>query len=160
MTEWREHNYKSNLIWTGAGTQGTKNYVSYDRDYEIHIEGKPIILGSSDPMFRGNPDVHNPEDMFLASVSACHMLWFLHICSTNRIVVSAYNDHAEGTMHDGADGAGQFTSITLHPHATIEHKSDLRKAHEAHVEANKKCFIANSLNFPVKHKATFECLDD
>ena len=63
-------------------------------------------------------------------------------------------------MHDGADGAGQFTSITLHPHATIEHKSDLRKAHEAHVEANKKCFIANSLNFPVKHKATFECLDD
>lgn len=150
------HRYTTEINWTGAGNEGTKNYRSYERRYDININGKPCIKGSSDPAFRGDPACHNPEDMLVASASACHMLWYLHYCSVNKIVVKSYLDRAEGVMSEAQDGSGRFEEITLKPVITIAAGGDADKAMALHHDANKACFIANSLNCPIKHDATIE----
>ncbi len=160
MPKHKEHHYKSTTLWTGAGDKGTKTYQTYQRTFDILIDGKPTIKGSSDPAFLGNPECHNPEDMFVASVSSCHMLWFLHLCSMKGVMVKAYKDQAEGFMTEEASGKGYFTGITLNPQATLSNKTDVEKAQKAHHEANEKCFIANSLNFKVKHTASFNFIED
>jgi len=150
------HLYNAQIAWTGAGETGTKNYKSYDRSYAIHIEGKTTISGSSDPTFRGDPACHNPEDLLLASVSSCHMLWYLHLCSVSGVTVTDYVDNAEGFMEEDAAGSGRFTKIVLRPTIKITADSDKEKAKTAHAKANKMCFIANSLNCPVEHEAIIE----
>lgn len=150
----KKHHYHTNLTWTGAGDHGTQNYRSYGRDYTIAIDGKPDIAGSSDPAFRGDPGRHNPEDMFVASVSACHMLWYLHLCAVGGITVLSYRDSAEGVMSEGPDGPGKFEKITLRPAIVISKDSDPDKAKALHAAANEQCFIANSLNCPVEHDPT------
>jgi organic hydroperoxide reductase OsmC/OhrA len=151
MTD-KTHQYHAQIAWTGAGDKGTKNYKSYDRLYDVNIEGKPTMAGSSDPAFRGDPARHNPEDMLVTSVSSCHMLWYLHICSVSGVVVTSYVDNAVGVMAEVADGSGYFTKITLKPKITITTTSDMAKAKETHAKANKMCFIANTLNCPVEHE--------
>jgi len=150
----KEHNYNALVRWTGAGKSGTKSYKCYTRDYTISADGKAPIMGSSDPAFLGDPSRYNPEDMLVASVSACHMLWYLHLCAVAGIQVLSYVDDAEGTMVEGGDDGGHFTQITLHPQITISADSDAGKAAALHHDANKKCFIANSLKCPVAHKPT------
>jgi len=149
------HEYQINLKWTGNQGSGTSKYREYKRDHTISIKGKPDILGSSDPAFRGDPKRYNPEDMLVASLASCHMLWFLHLCATNKIVVLNYEDEATGTMTENTDGSGQFKSVTLNPHITLADHSMEAKADSLHEKANKACFIANSCNFPVYHKATY-----
>lgn len=144
----KEHHYAVKVIWTGNLGTGTSGYRDYSRDHMISVEGKPDIAGSSDRAFRGNPDRWNPEDMLLASISACHKLWYLHFCAVSGIVVTDYADNAEATMVMDEDGGGQFTSAVLRPHITIE-KGDPLLAIELHTDAHEKCFIARSLNFPV-----------
>lgn len=150
----KEHHYKANIVWTGNKGQGTKDYQSYDRNYTISIENKPDIAGSADTPFRGDGTKYNPEDFFLSSLSVCHMLWFLHFCADNKIVVTDYKDSPIGTMIENTGGGGHFTEVTLLPIVTITDKTQIEKANSLHAEANKKCFIANSCNFPVKHKPT------
>lgn len=148
----RKHLYETSLVWTGNKGSGTMDYRSYDRDFEIEIDGKPTISGSSDSIFMGDKTKYNPEDLLLASVSSCHMLWFLHLCSKNGIVVIEYKDNAIGTMTENANGSGKFTEVLLQPEVIISKKEDIDWANSLHEEANKMCFIASSLNFPVKHK--------
>lgn len=152
----KDHHYHTNLTWTGNTGEGTKTYRSYERSHVINIDGKPAILGSSDANFRGDPSMHTPEDMLLASISACHMLWYLHLCTTAGIIVSAYEDKAEGIMVENADGSGHFTQVTLKPTITIQSEDLVSKANELHHHANKLCFIAQSVNFPVLHEASYE----
>ena len=152
----KTHRYEAQIAWTGAGENGTKNYKSYKRYYNINMAGKPTIAGSSDPAFLGDPACHNPEDMLVASVSSCHMLWYLHLCSVSGVTVTSYVDDAEGIMEEDGKGKGRFTKITLRPHIKITADSDRAKAESAHIKANEMCFIANSLNCPVAHEATFE----
>ena len=121
----------------------------------LSASGKPDITGSSDPNFRGDAARWNPEDLLVASLSACHQLWYLHLCSTNDIVVTAYTDHAGGEMALAADGGGEFTSVTLHPHVTIQ-SGDAAKARALHHEAHRLCFIARSVSFPVDCQPTIE----
>ncbi len=154
----KQHQYTSQLTWTGNKGSGTMDYRSYDRDFTVAIEGKQEIAGSSDSEFLGDKTKHNPEDLLLTSVSSCHMLWYLHLCSKNGIVVMEYVDNAIGIMTEMADGSGKFTSITLKPTIVIADKSQIELANKLHSEANKLCFIANSLNFEVKHEATFKGL--
>ncbi|UII27478.1 OsmC family protein [Fulvivirga maritima] len=149
----RTHSYTTTLNWTGNQGKGTVNYKSYERSYNISIPGKPDISGSADPAFRGDPGKHNPEEMLVASLSSCHMLWYLHLCSTAGIVVTSYQDNAEGTMEELKNGSGKFTEVTLKPIVTISKAEQIEKAKEIHAEANKMCFIANSCNFPVRHEA-------
>ncbi|MBK3733594.1 OsmC family peroxiredoxin [Azospirillum brasilense] len=148
-----EHRYDTTVTWTGNQGSGTAGYKAYSRDLEIMAPGKPPIPGSSDPAFRGDPARYNPEDMLVASLSACHMLWYLHLCAVNGVTVTAYSDPASGTMAEDASGGGRFTEVVLRPQVTLAAGSDSAKAVALHHEAHEKCFIANSVTFPVRVEA-------
>jgi len=146
----KEHQYKTAVTWTGNKGSGTMDYRSYDRNYVISIAQKPDIAGSSDSAFLGDKNKHNPEDLLVSSLSSCHMLWYLHLCSQNDIIVMDYQDNAVGTMIENADGSGYFSEVILNPVVTITRAADQEKANALHEQAHKMCFIANSCNFPVK----------
>lgn len=150
----KEHFYSLHLQWTGNTGAGTENYRSYTRDYTVSISHKPEIHGSSDPAFRGDASRHNPEELFVASLSACHMLWYLHLCADAGIVVEKYEDRATGTMQEDEARGGFFKEVILHPVVVISNIASKEKAFALHELANKKCFIANSCNFPVRHQVT------
>lgn len=145
----RQHRYAVTVDWTGNRGSGTSDYRAYDRAHEIRAEGKPPVPGSSDPAFRGDPARWNPEDLLVGSLSSCHMLWYLHLCAAAGIVVTGYVDRAEGVMEEGGDGGGRFVQVTLMPTVTVRRGADLETARTLHHEAHAKCFIANSVNFPV-----------
>jgi organic hydroperoxide reductase OsmC/OhrA len=138
------------VTWTGNLGSGTSGYRDYSRDYEISAEGKPGINGSSDPAFRGNRSRWNPEELLLASLSACHKLWYLHLVAEAGIVVTAYVDHAEGVMETTLAGSGRFKRVVLHPSVAVIPGSDIERARALHKVAHEKCFIANSVNFPIE----------
>ncbi len=148
----QQHHYELQLTWRGNTGKGTTSYTSYERSYEISIPGKPVLQGTADPMFRGNPAIYNPEDMLVAALSACHMLWYLHLCAVNNVIVIDYIDYAEGEMQLDDSGLGKFTEVTLKPVVTVSDKSMIPTAIELHKTANASCFIANSVNFPVHHQ--------
>ncbi len=149
-----EHKYSLTIKWTGNKGQGTEDYCSYDRSHTVLIEGKENILCSSDPAFRGDSTKQNPEELFLASISSCHMLWYLHLCAINGIVVVDYLDNAKGIMQETENGSGHFTEVTLYPIVTVTENTMIDKANELHKKANEFCFIANSCNFIIKHNPT------
>ncbi|MGC3947293.1 MAG: OsmC family protein [Chryseolinea sp.] len=148
----KHHNYNATTTWTGNRGSGTTDYKGYDRSHEIAIKGKQIIEGSSDPSFRGDPTKHTPEDMLVSSLSTCHMLWYLHLCAVNGVVVTDYVDHATGVMEENTDGSGQFIGVTLNPVVTVQSAEMVERAHSLHHDATRKCFIARSVNFDVQHK--------
>jgi organic hydroperoxide reductase OsmC/OhrA len=150
----KTHQYQTALRWTGNLGAGTADYRAYSRNYEIESQMKvAAISGSSDPHFRGDGTRYNPEELLVASLSACHMLSYLHLCAINRIVVTGYEDDASGTMEESPDGSGRLTGVVLRPAVTITPDSDGGKAESLHEEAHRLCFIANSVNFPVTHEA-------
>ncbi|MBL7950458.1 MAG: OsmC family protein [Flavobacteriales bacterium] len=144
------HNYALTLEWTGDLGTGTDHYRSYKRDHVIRIAGKPDLLGSADPTFRGDPSRHNPEDLLVAALSACHMMSYLHVCVMNGVVVTGYVDDATGSMETFPDGSGRFTEVVLHPRIVVRDERMIEKANELHHKAHELCFIANSVNFPVR----------
>ncbi len=146
----KEHQYNATITWTGNKGEGTTSYKAYERSHIISIKNKPDIQASSDAPFLGDITKHNPEDLLLASLSTCHMLWYLHLCADHGIVVTSYNDNATGTMLQTEKG-GHFTLVILNPQVTITDSSMIDKANILHTMANEYCFIANSVNFPVKH---------
>ncbi|GEO05692.1 peroxiredoxin [Adhaeribacter aerolatus] len=146
-----QHVYKVAITWTGNKGEGTVNYKAYDRSHTIAVENKSDLPGSSDPAFRGDKTKHNPEDLLVSSLSACHMLWYLHLCAEAGVVVTAYSDKATGTMVETPEGGGHFVAVTLNPEVTVTEAWMVAKAEALHQEANKRCFIANSVNFPVHH---------
>lgn len=147
------HNYKVKVEWTGNKGVGTKDYRAYDRNHQINAVGKlESIPGSSDPAFLGDGSRYNPEELFVSALSSCHMLWYLHLCAVNNIVVTSYEDNATGIMEEDRSGGGKFTEVTLYPMVTITDETKIDKANELHAEANQLCFIANSCNFQIQHK--------
>jgi organic hydroperoxide reductase OsmC/OhrA len=152
----KEHHYSVSMVWTGNRGEGTKNYRAFSRDHIVQVSGKADIAGSSDPSFRGSPDRYNPEELLVSSISACHMLWYLHLCSVNNIIVTGYRDQAKGIMLEGDDGGGRFKEVGRNPLITLTEAAMIGRATELHEEAHRLCFIANSVNFPVKHKPVFE----
>ncbi|RDI99966.1 OsmC family peroxiredoxin [Dyella solisilvae] len=149
MSRTHQHQYRAEVTWTGNQGSGTRTYQGYSRAHEIRIAGKPVIEGSSDPMFRGDASRLNPEDMLVTALSTCHMLSYLHQAVLAGVVVTAYVDHAEGVMETDAHG-GRFVEVVLRPVVTISADSDPAKATSAHEPAHHACFIANSVNFPVR----------
>ncbi len=147
----KEHTYRTSLQWTGNTGKGTETYRGYERSHQISVEGKQIIEASSDPSFRGDKTKYNPEEMFVASLSSCHMLWFLHLCSDASVIVLDYSDAAFGKMLESDDGNGRFSEVILHPKVKVKETWMLEKIDSIHEKANAFCFIANSCNFPVKH---------
>ena len=150
----KNHYYATSLRWTGNQGTGTSGYRDYDRSFDLAAEGKPTLAGSSDSTFRGDAAKWNPEEMLLSALSSCHMLSYLHECADAGIVVLDYSDDAVGTMELGTDGAGRFTRVTLHPQVTVADGTDMARSQRLHHTAHEKCFIANSVNFPVGCEAT------
>ncbi len=157
--EVKTHTYGTSVHWTAGGGEGTTTYRSYSRDHTIGVEGKPDIPASSDPAFQGDAARYDPEELLVASLSSCHMLWYLHLCSVNGIVVVEYTDNANGRMEESRDGSGQFAQVDLRPVVTIAGASDPEKALALHDEAHRLCFIARSVNFPVRVEAICRALD-
>lgn len=149
----RTHRYTMDVVWTGNEGTGTSGYRAYRRDHDIAADGKATIAGSSDPAFRGDPKRWNPEEMLVASLSTCHMLWFLHLASDAGLVVTEYTDAPVGTMAETPDGGGHFKEVVLHPSVTVS-AGDTSRSDALHHEAHEKCFIAASVNFPVRCEAT------
>lgn len=148
-----EHHYRLRATWTGNRGTGTSGYRDYDRDVTLSVEGKPDVLASSDKPFRGDPGRWNPEDMLLAALSECHLLSYLHACVTAGVVVVSYEDDAAGTMIEDGAGSGRFAEVMLRPRVVVADESMLEAARAAHTQAHDWCFIANSVNFPVRHDA-------
>lgn len=149
------HTYQVEVQWTGNSGQGTASPAAYSRNHEIRAAQKPVIEASSDPAFRGDPTRYNPEELLVASLSECHMLWFLGLCAKHKIVVTAYNDAAEGTMIEHSDGSGEFTNAILRPQIQLADEADEERADALHHEAHHMCFIARSVNFDVAVEATY-----
>jgi organic hydroperoxide reductase OsmC/OhrA len=149
LTEAKQHVYRVQTEWIGNRGAGTTTYTGYSRDHVIAAGTKPPIPGSSDAAFRGDAARWNPEDLLVASISTCHKLWYLHLCSTTGISVLSYWDDAEGTMQEDTNGAGRFVAAVLRPHVVIRATDDVDTAERLHHDAHAYCFIANSVNFPI-----------
>ncbi len=143
------HTYRVTVEWTGNLGTGTPSLAGYSRDHTIDAGAKPRIAGSSDPAFRGDPARWNPEDLLLASIAACHKLWYLGLCASSGISVLTYRDEAEATMEEDRTGAGRFVRAVLRPRVTIAPGGDVKRAVALHHDAHAYCFIANSVNFPI-----------
>lgn len=154
-----DHHYELTATWTGNLGRGTSGYREYARDVTVAAVGKPEILASADKPFRGDPGRWNPEDLLLASLSECHLLSYLHACVTAGVVVLSYTDRATGLMRENGAGGGAFVEVVLHPEVVVAESSMIDAAERAHAQANEWCFIANSVNFPVRHEATVTAKD-
>jgi len=148
----QEHLFKLITEWTGNRGNGTSSYTTYDRNYTVKVEHKNDLFCSSDPAFRGDKTLYNPEDFLISSLSACHMLWYLHLCVDAGIIVVNYTDNASGILVQIEGKGGHFSEVTLNPIATVAEESMLELANELHQKAHEKCFIANSVNFKVMIK--------
>jgi organic hydroperoxide reductase OsmC/OhrA len=146
------HSYELSLKWTGNTGSGTASYRVYGRDHEVSATGKPVIAGSSDPAFRGDPQRWNPEELLVAALSQCHMLSYLHLAANAGVVVTAYADTPSGTMNENPDGSGEFVAVVLRPEVTVADAVMSDRATALHDDAEKLCFIARSVNFPVHHR--------
>ena len=149
------HDYTACIVWTGDRGEGTRRYRGYDRTWRVATPGKPPIACSNDPLLGGDPAKPNPEDLLLASLASCHMLWFLHLASEAGIVVRAYEDAPLGIGEVGPGGAGRFLRAVLRPRISVEPGADLARADALHGEVHRTCFIARSVNFPITVEARF-----
>lgn len=146
----KNHHYLIDLVWAGNLGSGTSGYTAYSRDHELGTPGKlHPILCTSDPAFRGDPSRYNPEELLIASISGCHMLWYLHLCATNGIDVQEYYDQASGQLEEYSNGSGRIVQVALQPTVVVSKRDMIAKAKSLHEEAHKMCFIANSVNFPI-----------
>jgi organic hydroperoxide reductase OsmC/OhrA len=151
----KQHAYTSSIVWTGDRGEGTKSYRGYDRTWEIRTPGKPVIACSNDPLLGGDPGLPNPEDLLLSTLSACHMLWYLHLASAAGIVVMTYRDEPEGIGETSPNGAGRFLRATLRPTISVKAGADLARAEAIHHEVHQFCFIARSVSFPIAYEPCF-----
>ena len=148
----KTHQYSVKVEWTGNTGKGTSEYRGYERSHTISADNKPEIQSSSELIFRGDKTKYNPEELFVASISSCHMLWYLHLCADAGVVVVDYSDNPIGTLVEASDGSGYFTEVVLHPNITVKDTSMIEKANELHNKAHEFCFIANSCNFKINHE--------
>ncbi|POX36614.1 peroxiredoxin [Streptomyces sp. Ru73] len=148
----KEHSYLARVTWTGNTGTGPSGYRSYARAHEVTADGPPPLPGTADPAFLGDKDRWNPEQLLLASLAQCHMLTYLAVCTLSGITVTRYEDAASGTMTEDGKGGGAFTEVVLRPRVEIAAGGDAERARRLHTKAHEQCFIANSVNFPVRHE--------
>jgi organic hydroperoxide reductase OsmC/OhrA len=151
----KQNSYTSTIIWTGDRGQGTAEYRGYDRTWEVRTPGKPVLHCSNDPLLGGDASKPNPEDLLLSALSACHMLWYLHLACKAGVVVTGYEDEAVGVGETSPNGAGRFLRATLRPTIRVRPGTDVASADAIHGQIDQYCFIARSLNFPVEYQAKY-----
>lgn len=128
--------HRARVIW-----EGTKADL---RAHRIELSSQSV-LGSSMPERGGDPERADPEEMFVASLAACHMLWFLHLAREARLRVAAYVDEAVGEL----DGE-RITRVELRPRVELDSEVDATALADLHHRAHERCFLAASVNFPVE----------
>ncbi|WP_165986793.1 OsmC family protein [Streptomyces sp. YIM 98790] len=154
MAAARVHTYTTETVWTGNAGEGTRTYRSFDRLGDTTAPGRPVLEASADPAVSTRADTSrwNPELLLVASLSQCHMLWYLHFCSVNGVEVTAYRDPAEGSMEEEGARGGRFTRVVLRPQVEIADPAMTERALALHKDARQACYIANSVTFPVDHE--------
>ena len=151
--DFSKHRYAVSLTWTGNRGTGTSSYRAYGRSHVVRAPGLPDLAGTADPTFHGDKDRWNPEQLLLTALAQCHMLSYLHVAVKHGIRVVAYEDSPEGTLRLNPDGSGEFTDVLLRPAVTVAGPQGTDEAAAAlHAEANRLCFIARSVAFPVRHE--------
>ena len=153
-----KHLFKAGLNWTSNQIQKDLTKRFYSKTHQIKIEGKPVLNVSAAKAFKGDPELYNPEDLLLSSLVSCHMMSYLYVCAQNGIEVLEYSDNAEATLEVSEDGSGRFVEVKLYPKVKISNPDKIELALDLHFKANQLCFIANSCNFPVLHKASCEAI--
>lgn len=127
----------------------------YSRGHEWSFDGGQVVPASSSPdivplpySIAANVD---PEEAFVASLSSCHMLFFLSIAAKRRLVVDEYLDHAVGVMAPNAAGRQAMTQVTLRPRVRFAAATEvsLEQLQRLHHQAHELCFIANSVTTEV-----------
>ena len=146
------HTYEITVTWTGDRGEGTSSIKGYDRSHTISADGPPDIEGTADPTFLGDPAKWNPEQLFVAALSQCHMLWYLGLCARAGVVVSEYVDQPSGTMVTAPDGSGRFTEVVLRPRITVAAEDQVERATALHEKANQMCFVAQSVTCDIRHE--------
>jgi organic hydroperoxide reductase OsmC/OhrA len=156
MPDGRSHAYSARLSWEGNRGRGTAEYAGYGRRFRVMTDGKPELVGSAEPLFLGEPQLHNPEDLLLAAVASCHMLTYLALCARTGVSVVEYSDAPSGILALEPEGGGRFREITLRPRVRLAPGGDRAAAVRLHARAHELCFIARSCSFPVRHEPEVE----
>lgn len=150
----KTHEYAGRIVWDGNTGTGTDTYAGYSRRFRYLADGKPALRGSANPLFHGDADTHDPEDLLLAAIGGCHMLAYLALCARRGVRVVEYEDRVEGRLSLRPDGGGAFDDVLLRPHVVIAREADLDVATALHETAHASCFIANSCRVPIRHAPT------
>lgn len=125
-------------------------YDSYNRSFELRFEGGLVLEGSAAAEYLGRAEHANPEEMFAASLSACHMLTFLAFAARSRMTVDSYEDDPVAVLEKDAYGVLCVTRVHLRPRVSFaEQAPPVDKFDELHEKAHKNCFIANSVKCQV-----------
>ncbi|QBI52663.1 OsmC family protein [Streptomonospora litoralis] len=148
----KHHHYEVRVTWTGNTGSGTAGYRAFERAHDVEAAGRPVLKGSADAAFRGDPARWNPEDQLVSALSECHMLSYLSLAPSAGVNVVAYTDTATGTMTTHRDASGEFDEVVLHPVVTVAEQGMAETARRLHEKAHEVCFIARSVNFPVRNE--------
>ncbi len=152
--------YVAEILWLRGEQDFLRN--GYSRAHVVRFDGGVEIAGSSSPhvvpLPMSDAAAVDPEEMFVASLSSCHMLWFLSIAAKRRFCVDRYRDSALGTMEKNEAGKLAMTVVTLRPEVTFsgELQPSRVQIDQMHHEAHDECFIANSVKSVVRCEPVFE----
>ncbi len=147
------HQYTARITWQRQDAVFTDK--RYSRRHAWHFDGGAVVPGSSSPLSVrppfSDPAAVDPEEAFVASLSSCHMLWFLDFAARGGWVVDDYADDAVGVMEEDASGRTAITRVTLHPVVRFvgERRPDSAEHERLHHAAHEACFIANSVRSEV-----------
>lgn len=150
--------FKVEINWQEKPKEELEANRRIAKNHVVCMEGKPDLPVSAAKIFKGDPNLYNPEELLLSSLASCHMMSYLYCCAQEKIEVIAYTDSAEALLETSEDGSGRVSQVTLHPIVTIANEKQMQQALELHIKANELCFIANSCNFPVLHEAKCQVL--
>jgi len=144
----------SHLEWSGASKGPTRDPATFSRDLTVVVHTVTVPMSAA-PAYRGDPARVNPEQLFIASLSACQALTYLFLAARHGVAVTAYTDDAEGRL-GLLDGTMRMVKVTLRPHIALEAGADEAAARALIEKAHRECFIANSVSTPVAIEPTFE----
>lgn len=144
----------THLEWLGAARGPTRDPATFSRDLDIVVH-TVVIPVSAAPRYRGDPSRVNPEQLLVASLSACQALTYLYLAARHGVAVAGYTDDAEGRL-GLLDGKMRMVSITLRPRITLEAGADETAARALVETAHRECFIANSVSAAVRIEPTIE----